>query len=328
MSVHDQANGIRLCVICHKNLDKVEAPTWVFIPSDLDFFIEAEEADYQRRLNEYRTSGDYPLRICPGIEDFRELCGGMYDAYMLREYEGQGNWRPGRSTYLPQSKQWHGDPMITLQKGFLALGSYSLLLPRKLQGLSELYQRHDIPPRSQSAMPNLNRRNPHQDGGNPDDALDPSPPDPGPSASGLHKRSSTRGRGRGRPRGRGYQTGRANRASQDYPATHGQQPRGQRPKCGPVKQQERYLSPNRIKKTTKRWVWGPHLTGKEMVDLYKLDRVYRQAWPPEHEPKGAGHTAFDLPSSAASEICHLSGQKGSACHTKVTNWLSGMSDEA
>ncbi|KAL8762711.1 MAG: hypothetical protein Q9184_001335 [Pyrenodesmia sp. 2 TL-2023] len=143
-SANDQKNGIRLFVLCHQTLDKIELAAWVFIPSDLEFFIAAEKSDYERRINVYNISGIFPVR--PGTEEHIDSCGGMYDAYMLRHYMGLGNWQPGRSTFLPNTKHWHGDPMITLQKGFLALGLCSLLLPKELEVLSELYQLNDTGP--------------------------------------------------------------------------------------------------------------------------------------------------------------------------------------
>lgn len=74
-------------------------------------------------------------------------------------------------------------------------------------------------------------------------------------------------------------------------------------------------------------MWGPHLTGNELVDLYNVERPGLQAWARQPKPKGVGQAAFGLASPEASEASNPTGQKGSACHAKVLKWLSEMIDD-
>lgn len=244
----------------------------------------------------------------------------MYDAYMLRHYTGLGNWQPGRSTFLPSSKHWHGDAMITLQKGFLALGLYGLILPKELEQLSKLYQLNDTGLPQDSATPSLGQYS-NPDRGDPNGPRAPPSPDPSPSASERGKRPPTRG---ANSRGRGHQGGRGNRPSQDLQDSHEQQAGGQ-PHKRPFKQQSRSPSPKRIKVTTGPWIWGPLTTGQKQVELYNREKTRRQAWSRQNNPKGVEQIALQSPSPEASETLHPTRRKGRVEHPRVVEWLSETS---
>ncbi|KAL9014698.1 MAG: hypothetical protein Q9173_000647 [Seirophora scorigena] len=146
INLHQEQNGMRLCVTCHRAYDDKSQAGWVFIPTDLDYFVREEHLDHNRRLEHYRANNAYPTRICPTIEAYMTR-GGMYDAYMLRQHgPPSSNWRPGRSTHLPTSKYWPGDPMVALYRAFKGAFRKWSLLPRELRDLGDLYERNDIAP--------------------------------------------------------------------------------------------------------------------------------------------------------------------------------------
>ena len=224
---------MRLCVTCRHALHDVELPGWVFVPVDLDIFLDAEREDFDRRQREFRATGQFPIRQCPPIEEYIERCG-TYDAYMLRSFSAPtSGWRADRSSYLPASKSWHGDPMIALFKGCNALAN-ERLLPAKIRDLNLLYHHNDA-----SHGQNLNthsafgRSHNHDYQQGPGNANNSAPP---PSRS---EPGSGSGRRRGRPpkesRASGnHNAGRVNSTTQD-----------QAPYCGTIKGERQ---PNRYNK--------------------------------------------------------------------------------
>jgi hypothetical protein len=70
---------------------------FVFVPADLEYFIQCEKADQDRRLEISRHTGTIPVRVCPTAESYREhqinsgavtsdACGGTYLRFTLRDY--------------------------------------------------------------------------------------------------------------------------------------------------------------------------------------------------------------------------------------------------
>ncbi len=162
-----------LCVICHKGLEDHDDLAWVFIPSNINFFIEAEKTDYKSRTAIFNSTGVFPTRTPPLPETYIQDCGGLYDIYMLRLFGAQSGpprtiWQRGRSTYQPLPKVWHGDPMLALYNGFRAIAGNRLLLPPGLRELDSLYELHDMgPPGATTNHLQLDGEN-EGDGPNPD----------------------------------------------------------------------------------------------------------------------------------------------------------------
>ncbi|KAJ9634076.1 hypothetical protein H2199_009107 [Coniosporium tulheliwenetii] len=148
-------NGIPLCATCHDNFDDINSPGFIFFPSDLQFFIDFEEQDFQRREREARMGRLVPARICPTAQAYKDhqvdmgavdddACGGLYQRYMLHDY---------LSTILPRDpnatlplKSWHGAPMASLRRTFQIHGdplSGAILVDQRelLRKLQDLYMR-------------------------------------------------------------------------------------------------------------------------------------------------------------------------------------------
>ncbi|KAI4120915.1 MAG: hypothetical protein LQ338_006679 [Usnochroma carphineum] len=307
-NLHQKENGIRLCALCHPSFDNAELPAWVFVPSNLDFFINFERADFSRRQAEYKTSCDFPARRCPPVEDYLEDSGGLYDAYMLRKHGNQySNWHPGRSTYLAHSKAWHGDPMIAIFKGFKALGGHGLLLPQKLWILSDLYQRNDLGPQELATDPG-----PHSRGESPDHHLRTAeessrPPTPGPSPD-------NRTNADGNPPGT-RQSGAQGQRRHNINGT----------KRHHNQQAEKDPEPKRIKVETSPWVWGPRKSSKDHAQYHNFIRGKMQEWKRQGNAENFPKPVLaQLPSPEVSEVSAPVGFRlDGAASRKVLDWLSG-----
>ena len=134
-------------------------PGWVFVPTNINYFIKSELEDHQRRENHFADAGEVgqnPKRICPRVENYLTDCEGLYDVFVLRNFGPEENdWQPGRSRLDPEPKAWPGDPMSSLWKSFHALGFGSFLPSKKLLKLSHLYENHDLRPDQRLLMPKL-----------------------------------------------------------------------------------------------------------------------------------------------------------------------------
>lgn len=156
----DQAeNAIPLCPLCHDALDEISSPGWVFIPTDLQYFLDFERRDYKRRREMVGSTGAYVIRVSPSPGQYLQhqrkkveehAHGGLYACYVLRHYVGRipgmVQMQPGLSPYT-EPKPWHGDPMAALSKSFKAVGMTPLAFPTevrdKLMELSILYSTND-----------------------------------------------------------------------------------------------------------------------------------------------------------------------------------------
>jgi hypothetical protein len=149
-------NAIPLCPLCHRNFDDITNPGFIFIPADLDYFIEYEKADQERRRSIGLCTGTTPMRVSPTAESYRdhqirdgalqaESCGGLYVRYTLRDYFprlGQPEFVPGPGPFS-DPVPWHGAPMAALRRAFMILGDPLLKgIPRQtkqaLRTLSDL----------------------------------------------------------------------------------------------------------------------------------------------------------------------------------------------
>lgn len=79
----------------------------------------------------------------------------MYQSYMRQNFlynnpAHESVFVPGRSMVLPHPKEWYGDPMVTLQRGFKMVGWAPDVFPNDigdaLWALSRLYGQNDKPP--------------------------------------------------------------------------------------------------------------------------------------------------------------------------------------
>ncbi|TKA39991.1 hypothetical protein B0A49_13781, partial [Cryomyces minteri] len=154
----DVGNAIPLCPLCHRNFDDMVNPGFIFVPADLEYFIQYEEADQDRRREIGKRTGAVPIRVAPTAESYRDhqiraeaidahACGGTYLRFTLRDYFpklGQPPFVPGPGPFV-NPEPWHGAPTAALQRGFRVLGNPLLRgIPRKikqsLHTLLALYQ--------------------------------------------------------------------------------------------------------------------------------------------------------------------------------------------
>lgn len=154
-------NAIPLCPTCHRNFDDLNKPGSIFLPSDLQYFIDYEIADFARRDLRAKDTGTIPRRTCPDPQAYYEhqirtgvveqedgAWGGLYFRYTLYDYFpnlGQSSsWIPGRGPFQ-EPEAWHGAPMAAIWRAFLILGNPLCGIPDKetrlLRELQDLYKR-------------------------------------------------------------------------------------------------------------------------------------------------------------------------------------------
>ncbi|KAL8685574.1 MAG: hypothetical protein Q9218_007675 [Villophora microphyllina] len=146
------ANGIPLCPNCHDLFDAHDFPGFTLFPVDIQFFVDYEKQDFERRRKQYEATGLWTLRVVPTAQDYLqhqaslvppEASGGLYRRMFLIE-SGGPNGRIGET--LPP-KPWHGCPLAAFSRAFHSMGSQSHLFPREvrqqLRGLKDLYSDHD-----------------------------------------------------------------------------------------------------------------------------------------------------------------------------------------
>lgn len=143
-------NGIALCPSCHAHFDKIIDPGFAFIPTDLDFFINFEIQDRERRRQMQGAR-----RRVPDSEAYRlhqtdngtipvDAPGGYYTPIFLQNYFHGGILSTSLLPLLSTPKAWHGEPLAALRRCFLLLGSLrsrsiSADTRRKLVRLRDLY---------------------------------------------------------------------------------------------------------------------------------------------------------------------------------------------
>ncbi|KAJ9655423.1 hypothetical protein H2198_005727 [Neophaeococcomyces mojaviensis] len=171
----DFRNAIVLCGGCHNHFDRTSSTGWVFLPTDLDWFIEWEERDFANRKQVFEETGRTIQRTYPNEMDYEHrmraagllfdpddgMCrGGFYHSYILENMfaprlmaalKEDGMTVPG---VLPGGpKRWHGAPMAAINRGFVAIGTSEVKLPDKewdsLHKLQRLYRR-ELPERTVS----------------------------------------------------------------------------------------------------------------------------------------------------------------------------------
>ncbi|KAI4168721.1 MAG: hypothetical protein LQ343_006157 [Gyalolechia ehrenbergii] len=75
--IHQKENGMLLYIGCHRALDDVFSPGWIYIPSDLEIFISTKRADCQGRQDHHQASGVFRARKRPKVEAYLWHNGGL-----------------------------------------------------------------------------------------------------------------------------------------------------------------------------------------------------------------------------------------------------------
>ncbi|KAL8870329.1 MAG: hypothetical protein Q9174_003602 [Haloplaca sp. 1 TL-2023] len=152
-SLNEVSNGIPLCPNCHSMLDSTDLPGFVFFPTDVEYFIDFERKDFERRQQIHDVTGQWPTRVVPTAQDYLQhqkdivplgATGGLYRRMFFRRFAGINT--PGEDPRYPP-KSWHGCPLASLSRAFHSLGSQAHLFPHKvrqdLRDLQDLYGNHD-----------------------------------------------------------------------------------------------------------------------------------------------------------------------------------------
>ncbi|KAL9576430.1 MAG: hypothetical protein Q9212_007102 [Teloschistes hypoglaucus] len=145
------ANGVPLCPTCHTFFDAHDFPGRTFFPADLDYFLDFERHDFERRQRQFEVTGGWPTRVVPTAQDYLQhqanilppdASGGLYRRMFLA---GKA-YILGEDPKFPP-KPWHGCPLAALSRAFHSLGTQSHLFPRdirqQLRDLQDLYGIND-----------------------------------------------------------------------------------------------------------------------------------------------------------------------------------------
>ncbi|KAE8365206.1 hypothetical protein BDV27DRAFT_171790 [Aspergillus caelatus] len=123
-------NCIPLCPSCHSAFDRSSDPCWVFLPTNLAFFIKWEMEDQARRAQGVGLSD----RTVPTIAKYRDhlasqgvvshdAVGGLYRGYFLKDFLFPTCSSASTFEVLATPKVWHGHPMAAIRRGIAILGS-------------------------------------------------------------------------------------------------------------------------------------------------------------------------------------------------------------
>ncbi|KAB8227564.1 uncharacterized protein BDW43DRAFT_242985 [Aspergillus alliaceus] len=163
-------NAIPLCPSCHDQFDCLNDPGFVFIPKDLQFFIEYELKDRERRKiaaekgvilkRETPTSEQYKIyQVSKGIITV-DAIGGQYLPVFLKSYLHRRRFDFNIAQVLSKPREWHGAPLACLRRCIQALGSPRLGIVNrdsclKLRQLYDLYFFDDEYSPSCNKLPDL-----------------------------------------------------------------------------------------------------------------------------------------------------------------------------
>jgi hypothetical protein len=153
-------NGILLCPGCHSAFDNLFDPGIIILPSDLQYFIDHEKRDFEKRCQQAEQGIDQP-RSVPSRETYyehqrkqgvlSEAAGfGLYK-YILLRVDHYSEWPASTPLSAEANSQitprpWHGAPVAMIRRAFIALSSTrTWYIPREiidqLQVLRDLYGR-------------------------------------------------------------------------------------------------------------------------------------------------------------------------------------------
>ena len=155
-SYSSPANSVPLCPSCHAEFDNPTDPGFVFFPTDLDYFIDFELRDRQRR----QQGG---IRKVPSASDYKDhqireskvsslAPGGLYRRVFLKDYLLGGLLTMDMFQLFASDKTWHGDPIASLRRAIGMLGSARAVIldaniTRQLHQLQDLYFSDSANPR-------------------------------------------------------------------------------------------------------------------------------------------------------------------------------------
>jgi len=150
-SLADIQNAIALCPTCHREFDDTQCPGFIFFPSNLQFFIDFELQDFERRRRWAKDGYESPVRICPSAEQYQTGSSNLYERIILQNYLPRLGHETSDIVDELQPKPWHGSPMAALMRAFLILGSPVLGAITQdqralLRELQDLYLRPDPVP--------------------------------------------------------------------------------------------------------------------------------------------------------------------------------------
>lgn len=165
-SLGDYRNAVVLCPSCHASFDRTPHTRWLFLPTDLDYFLDFERENFETRIQELRrgirTERTYPNElnyelymrhtgriVVPASESCR---GGLYDRHILANMFPPIMQEALRARGVNKvlfifpggPKRWHGAPMCAINRGFVTTSTIHGLqdgVKDKLQELQRLYAR-------------------------------------------------------------------------------------------------------------------------------------------------------------------------------------------
>ena len=141
-SIDSVLNGIPLCATCHGQFDYALDPGLIFLPTDLQFFIDAELEDRKRRRG---LASDWVniQREVPDAERYRnhqigvrykghqvgetavgpDSIGGLYRPVFAKSYLHAGWLSSSIDDELTEPRPWHGAPLASLRRAIAILGT-------------------------------------------------------------------------------------------------------------------------------------------------------------------------------------------------------------
>ncbi|KAJ5933853.1 hypothetical protein N7454_006182 [Penicillium verhagenii] len=155
-------NAVFLCKSCHCQFDNTSNPGIVFFPADLTFFIEWEKSDQALRKEAAKngapvrrhppTAADYKAYQVGQAEVDPTSIGGLYRTAIFEPFFASDLPTPVRRGVLEQRSQlkpWHGEPIFTIRRAFIILGTLQVKLldpevKRQLRELQDLYTSDEI----------------------------------------------------------------------------------------------------------------------------------------------------------------------------------------
>jgi hypothetical protein len=150
-------NAMELCPTCHTQFDLAGDPGFSFIPTDLQYFIQFELEDRERRRTA-AAKGDILQREVPTAAMYKAhqlmegkisstAIGGQYTPVFLKRYLLSNLPNDTLSSIFSQlsvPKEWHGSPISAIRRAIPILGSARLKVISKetrlqLEKLRNLY---------------------------------------------------------------------------------------------------------------------------------------------------------------------------------------------
>ncbi|KAL9008163.1 MAG: hypothetical protein Q9173_006684 [Seirophora scorigena] len=287
-TLHAPANGVALCPTCHILFDAHQFPGWVFLPADLQYFVDFENEDFERRQQHHNDTGEWPVRAVPLPQNYRQhqadlipqgAVGGLYrKLFFHSRFRINGEDRSGESAEYPP-KVWLGDPLAALNRAFNSLGSQAHLFPveikQQLRDLQDLYGTHDRMTGAISAM-HLNSKPASMEV-----AVPTSPDQPQASCGVATTFNFTPPQLQGEPL---RFVGQADDKGQPQEITHTRK-RARSEVLSPSRSSEDLSRGSKKRHRTDKhipWIWGPNATSEEKSKFYRGIYKIRATRRPSH----------------------------------------------